>query len=201
MISFIKGIIDEVFLDGISVDVNGTGYYIYLSRRHLQVLNQEQEVKIFTTLIHREDSMKLFGFPNKEEREIFNLLLSVSGIGAKTALGVLSEFSGSDIVVTIYANDSKKLSKAPGIGIKTAQRIILELKEKISGFRAEITESSVSGRDSGKIEQYEETEAALFALGYNTHEVNNALKWLSEMKKDLEVSDDMIREALIWLSN
>lgn len=192
---------DEIFLEGVSVDVNGVGYFIYLSKRYLPELEPGKEVKIFTTLIHREDTMKLFGFKSKEERELFNLLTSVSGIGAKTALGMLSAFSVSDIVTSIYANDTKKLSKAPGIGIKTAQRIILELREKIAGLKTEITGTYDSSADSGKIEQYEETEAALFALGYSTQEVQSALKWLSEVKRELTKSDDMIRDSLMWLSS
>jgi Holliday junction DNA helicase RuvA len=201
MYTFIRGVLDEIFLEGASVDVNGVGYFIYLSKRYLLDLEPGKEVKIFTTLIHREDTMKLFGFQTKEERELFNLLTSVSGIGAKTALGMLSAFSVSDIVTSIYANDTKKLSKAPGIGMKTAQRIILELREKISGLKTEITGSYDTSADSEKIEQYEETEAALFALGYSTQEVQSALKWLSEAKRDLTRSDDMIRDSLMWLSS
>src|SRR5690606_41067660 len=82
--------------------------------------------------------MKLYGFQTKEERQLFNLLNSVSGIGTKTAMGILSTFNISDIVSFIYSNNTQKLSKAPGIGPKTAQRIILELKEKITGLKTEI---------------------------------------------------------------
>ena len=199
MISFIKGIIDDLAIDGATIDVNGVGYFLYLSKRHLQLLKENESVKIFTTLIHKEDSMKLYGFQSKEERELFNLLSSVNGIGSKTSLGLISEFNVSEIVIAIYANDVKKLSKAPGIGQKTAQRIILELKEKIATIKAELSTSGETLNNYNP-EHYEETEAALFALGYSNNEVNSALKWLIEYKKDLTKSDDMIREALIWLS-
>jgi Holliday junction DNA helicase RuvA len=201
MYTFIRGILEEIFLEGVSVDVQGVGYFIYLSKRYLPELEPGTEVKIYTTLIHREDTMKLFGFQTKEERELFNLLTSVSGIGAKTGLGILSAFSVSDIVTSIYANDTKKLAKAPGIGLKTAQRIILELKEKIAVLKTEIKGTYDAPGDSEKIEQYEETEAALFALGYSTQEVQSALKWLSETRRELKKSDDMIRDSLMWLSS
>ncbi len=201
MYTFIRGIIDEILLEGACVDVNGVGYFVHLSKRYLVELNPGQEVKIFTTLIHREDTMKLFGFQTKEERELFNLLTSVSGVGAKTGLGILSAFSVSDIVTSIYANDSKKLAKAPGIGPKTAQRIILELREKLSSLKSEITGNTNISKDNTKLEQYEETEAALYALGYSSGEIESAMKWLSDAMRNLSKSDDMIREALIWLSN
>lgn len=201
MITFIRGIIDEVLFEGVSIDVNGVGYYLHLPKRYLVELQPGTEAKIHTTLIHKEDMMKLFGFQSKEERELFNLFISVSGIGAKTALGLLSTFTANEMVSAIYANDAKKLAKAPGIGLKTAQRIILELREKISGLKSEIIKSNISAGPSERLEQFEETEAALYALGYNNQEVISAVKWLTESMPALDKSDDMIREALIWLTN
>lgn len=201
MYNFIRGIVDESYPDSVSVDVNGVGYLINISKRNIAQINLGEEYKIYTTLIHREDTMKLFGFLTKDERELFNLLNSVSGVGAKTALSILSQFNVSEVITSIYGNDPKKLSKAPGIGLKTAQRMILELKEKITAFKSEVQDVSEINISSDKVEQFEETEGALYALGYSASEVASALTWLNEAKTDLSKSDDMIREALMWLSN
>ncbi|MEK7434956.1 MAG: Holliday junction branch migration protein RuvA [Cyanobacteriota bacterium] len=176
MYNFIKGIIDEVFVDNVSIENNGIGYFINIPKRFSYELKQGEQVKIFVTLVHREDAMKLIGFKTKEEREIFNLLNSVSGIGTKTALGVLSEFTILEIITLIYTNDPKKLSKAPGIGLKTAQRIILELKEKISAFKNTNFDKNITNNDidTSKKEQIEETESVLMALGYTENETKNA---------------------------
>lgn len=201
MYNFVRGIADEIYIDSISIEVNGIGYLISISRRNIAQITAGSEYKIYTTLIHREDTMKLIGFITKDERELFNLLNSVSGVGAKTALAILSQFSVTEIISTIYGNDPKKLAKAPGIGLKTAQRMILELKEKIMAFKPEFHDSSEIQVSSDKIEQFEETEGALYALGYSNSEVASVLTWLNETKSDLLKSDDMIREALMWLSN
>lgn len=201
MITFIKGIIEDISVDGISIDVSGVGYFIHISKKYLQELQEGEFVKIFTTLIHKEDYMKLYGFKNKEERELFNLLNSVSGIGNKTSIGILSEFNVADVITIIYSNDAKKLSKAPGVGLKTAQRVILELKEKISHLRNKTNISDASTKASYNVEAFEETEAALTALGYSDSEINSTIQWLLEFKKDLTKSDDLIREALIRLSD
>lgn len=201
MYNFVRGIADEIYSDSVSIDVHGVGYLVNISKRSLSQIVINEECKIYTTLIHREDTMKLFGFLNKDERELFNLLNSVSGVGAKTALAILSQFSVTEVITSIYGNDPKKLSKAPGIGIKTAQRMILELKEKIMAFKPEINDISEISISSDKLEQFEETEGALYALGYSNSEVGSALSWLNETKPELSKSDDMIREALMWLSN
>lgn len=200
MYNFIKGVVDEILIDGVSIENNGIGYFVNVPKRTIFELQENQELKIFTTLIHREDSMKLFGFKSKEEREIFKLLNSVSSVGAKTALGVLSEFTAFEIITAIYANDSKKLSKAQGIGIKTAQRIILELKEKITSFKN--SDNIIpSASDNLKTEQIQETESALFALGYNKNEIEKAIIYVMQTFPDFIEVDDFIRESLIWLSN
>lgn len=200
MYNFIKGVVDEILIDGISIENNGIGYFVNVPKRTIFELQENQELKIFTTLIHREDSMKLFGFKSKEEREIFKLLNSVSSVGAKTALGVLSEFTAFEIITAIYANDSKKLSKAQGIGIKTAQRIILELKEKITSFKNS-NNIIPSSSDNLKTEQIQETESALFALGYSKNEIEKAIIYVMQTFPDFIEVDDFIRESLIWLSN
>ena len=201
MYNFIKGIIDEVFVDNVSIENNGIGYFINIPKRFSYELKQGEQVKIFVTLVHREDAMKLIGFKTKEEREIFNLLNSVSGIGTKTALGVLSEFTILEIITLIYTNDPKKLSKAPGIGLKTAQRIILELKEKISAFKNTNFDKNITNNDidTSKKEQIEETESVLMALGYTENETKNAIEFILKSHSELTKSDDMIRESLIFL--
>jgi len=198
MISSLKGKIEEILLDGFTVDVNGVGYFVSAPKRFLHQLELDNDIKIFTVLIHREDAMKLYGFETKEERELFNLLISVSGIGAKVAISILSELTPSDIVTSIYSNDIRKLSSVSGVGGKTSQRIILELKEKISKLKFEISGIPNSKVDS---EEIEETRGALLALGYSEKETNNVLTWLEENKSELNKSDDLIRESLLWLSS
>lgn len=201
MYTFFRGIVDEVFTDALSLDVQGVGYFISVSREYSESIVSGMEIKIYTTMIHREDSMKLYGFRTKSERQLFELLLSVSGIGAKTAMGIISAFGTTEIISCIYSENNAKLAKAPGVGPKTAQRIILELKEKIKSLKTEIIFTQAENiNDQQKIEQYEETEAALTALGYNNSEINQTLRWLNENQPNLSKSDDLIKEALQLLA-
>lgn len=199
MISYLKGKIEDVFVDSIVIDVNNIGYLVYITKTFIEQIDKEKIYKIYTSTIYKEDSVRIFGFKNKDERELFNLLHSVSGIGPKTSLNILSNLQISEIIFSIYSNDTKKLSKIPGIGLKTAQRIILELKEKISSFKSETENIDITSNISSDI--IEETEITLLALGYSKKEIKESIDFVKESIQNLNTSEDMIKETLIWLSN
>ena len=132
MISFLVGIIEEKNDTSVIVNVNGIGYEVNVSSNTLVTLPIGEMVKVLTNLAVREDGISLYGFSTHEEREIFNKLITVSGVGPKVALQILSGLSLSDLCIAIVKEDTKLLSKIKGLGKKTAERICLELKDKIS---------------------------------------------------------------------
>ena len=131
LISYIKGIITYKTNTFVVVECNGIGYKIFVSSATLSQLNETETVMIYTFMNVKEDDISLFGFLTQQEQTIFHQLLSVSGIGPKGALAFLSEMTPEDIIIAILSEDIKTLSKTPGIGKKTAQRLILELKDKV----------------------------------------------------------------------
>jgi len=199
MISYLKGKIEDIFFDSIVIEVNNIGYLVYVTKTFINQIEKDKIYKIYTTTIYKEDSVRIFGFKSKDERELFNLLYSVSGIGPKTALSILSYLQISEIIFSIYSNDTKKLSKIPGIGLKTAQRIILELKEKISTFKSEVDDMNIKYNIPS--DTLEETEMTLLALGYSKKEIKEAIDFVKENIQNIKSSEDMIKESLIWLSN
>lgn len=132
MISYIRGELAEVLEDSIIVESSGIGFQIRVPVSVLEEMPEEgSEVKIYTYFNVREDAMQLFGFLDREDLRIFEMLLGVNGIGPKGAIGILSAISGEDLQFAVLADDAKTISKAPGIGLKTAQKLILELKDKM----------------------------------------------------------------------
>ena len=189
MFSYIKGTLEEIAEGFLVVDNHGIGYQIQTSAFVLDELPSiGAEVKIYTYLHVKEDSMTLFGFLTKEELLIFQLLLRVNGIGPKGALGILSALSVDELRFAVLAGDAKAISKAPGIGAKSAQRIILELKDKL-----DITEVLT---DSGSVERTEPKEAtakneavqALVALGYSSSEALSAVT-KADVSPDADVEE------------
>ena len=132
MYSYIKGTVEEINLDYIVIDNNGIGYKIFMSENGIEALGEIGEnVKVYTYYHVREDNISLFGFISNEELRMFELLLSVSGVGAKSALVMLSCVEPSEFAIAVISNNVKLLTQIPGIGPKSAQRIILELKDKL----------------------------------------------------------------------
>ena len=127
-----------------TVEVGGIGYLFEVTQSDFSKKDVEDEIKIFSVLIHREDSMTLCGFLTKEARDIFNVLTSVSGVGAKMALGLLNEFEVSDLIYLVINENTKELTKAKGVGAKLAQKIILELKDKFINLSSNLTVSKSS---------------------------------------------------------
>ena len=187
MIGRIKGILIESAPPRIVVDVHGVGYEIDVPMSTFYNLPAHgQEVTLLTQMIVREDAQLLFGFLSAEEREAFRLLLKVSGIGARTALSILSGLSVTDLANAVAMQESALLTKVPGIGKKTAERLLLELKDKLTGTLADAGISSPAGSTMTDIIN------ALIGLGYSEREARLAVKKLPE---DTTVSD-RIRLAL-----
>lgn len=181
MIGFIRGIVDTLSESSALIDVNGVGYEVNIGSGTASAMpGTGNEVKLFTYLAVREDDMSLFGFLKKDELDIFKMLIKVSGIGPRGAQAILSVMSVSDLRFAILTGDAKAISRAPGIGGKTAQKLIVELKDKIgdvSSYEAEASTMELTGGGSAFIPD-ERTEAAeaLIALGYSQTEAYRAVK-------------------------
>jgi len=197
MISHIKGILEHKDVDYIIVDVNGIGYKVFTSLSTIQSLKEVgSEVKIYTYLQVREDNLSLFGFASTEELKMLELLLKVSGVGPKVAISIISNLSPSKFSLAVITDDVKTLSKVPGIGMKTAQRIILELKDKIKKEQKDITSYSEDNDtfDADKKDtKASEAIAALMVLGYTALEANRAVSAVYSDNLDLE---DIIKNSL-----
>ena len=159
------------------LEVNNIGYLILTGKRTLEKVIEDSDYKIYVSLTHREDSMSLTGFLTKEERDIFNILQSVSGIGVKLALLILDEFTIAELIDIMIREDSKELARAKGVGAKVAQKIILELKEKLINW-SNVTPVDVSDIDSEEIAQDSivEVQSVLISLGYSANEAKGAIK-------------------------
>lgn len=181
MIQFIRGKLVSVEEDRAVVDVNGVGYGVFMSVQSLSLLPQTgSEVKIHTYLNVKEDAMQLFGFLTRDDLMIFRLLIGVNGIGPKGGQAILSVLSPDDLRFAVLAGDVKAISAAPGIGKKTAEKLILELRDKLrieDALEHKVSETVVSGR-TGKGADHAESEAvqALVALGYGSTEALKAVK-------------------------
>ena len=195
MYAYISGILEEIDSNEVIVDVNGIGYRIFVPGLILQRLpSRGSRVKLFTYLHLREDCQDLYGFLEKEERQFFEKLITVSGVGPKVAMGMLSTLSVGQLAVAIISGDRNTLCRAPGIGKKTAERIILELQDKIEKDTIRLPDAAPSS-NSWTNERMEALEA-LQALGYDAAEAESALAGLEG--KD---ASTLIRLALMNLDN
>lgn len=200
MFAYIKGGLEVKTNGYVVIDVGGVGYKIYMSETAIDKLGAIGEiVKIHTYVRVREDDISIFGFNTNEELRMFELLLSVSGIGAKSALVILSNVSASAFALAVINNDINLLKKLPGIGPKTAQRVILELKDKIEKETQLNAYNEVSQEIKEALiddEKIKEAVSALKVLGYTNKEIQKALE---NVDKNLSV-EDIIRKGLINLS-
>ncbi|MBP3703549.1 MAG: Holliday junction branch migration protein RuvA [Lachnospiraceae bacterium] len=197
MIAFIKGELVAVSQTGIVVETQGIGYEIYVP---LSVIRQlppiGEQVKVYTYMHVREDILQLFGFLTPDELEMFKLVITVSGIGPKGALGIFSVMDADTLRFAILSDDAKSIAKAPGIGGKTASKLILELKDKCSledliEPKADVeTESGIKGDHAAM----NDAVAALTALGYSASEALNSVKRV-EITAEMDV-EDILRAAL-----
>ena len=184
------------------IDVGGLGYKIYMPENNINTIGEIGEnVKVYTYYRVREDDISIYGFNTQEQLKMFELLLSVSGIGAKSALMMLSCIEPSDFAIAVVSNNVKVLTQIPGIGAKSAQRIILELKDKIQKEQSEeIAEAEKSNININSIEvnnNIQEAISALSVLGYNRKDIEKALEHLAVETLSLE---DIIKKGLILLT-
>ena len=196
LISYIKGILEDMSPGMVVVDNHGIGYQMMVPMRGEAFPKIGQEIKIYTHMHVREDDVSLFGFLSKEEKEAFELLIGVNGIGPKVGLSVLSTLSVYELKMAVISEDVKTISKTPGLGPKGAKKLILELKDKLSfeeleedGVGAEIFDTSADSSDSVMI-----TIEGLVSLGYSKSEAAIAVNKVEDAK-DL-TPEELLKKAL-----
>jgi Holliday junction DNA helicase RuvA len=201
MYAYIRGELAEINIDHIVIETGGIGYQIFISAHTFDYLPSiGEELKVYTYLYLREDAMILYGFLTKDDMELFKQLISVSGIGPKGGLAILSTLDADDLRFAILSGDSKAIAKAPGVGAKTAQRVILELKDKMSLEEAfeKKTEHVQLQQASGNSLVKNDAVMALTALGYSSTESLKAVSAVA-ITEDMDV-EDVLKAALKHLS-
>ena len=196
MISYIRGELAALEKDKVIVDVGGVGYGIYMPGQAMALLPAAgSEVKIHTYLNVREDAMQLFGFLTRDDLEIFKLLIGVSGIGPKGGLSILSKLSPDDLRYAVLSGDVKAISAAPGIGKKTAEKLIIELKDKLD--IADVLDHAIGNDTATQTENNgsvsSEAVQALVALGYGSTESLRAVK---QVQLEDPTVEELLKEAL-----
>lgn len=197
MIAYVRGILSQVGTDFAIVEAGGLGYQVFITSSALQRLPAlGQEIKLFTYHYIREDAMVLYGFLNIEEQAIFMHLISISGIGPKGALSMLGSLQPGQFVQAVVLGDVEALTQIPGVGKKTAQRLVLELKDKVSALPGvDNCDTSLMRKEVSTSSQGEAYEA-LLALGYTTQEAGYALTEVRRNLPEDTVSDILVRQAL-----
>lgn len=202
MIAYLKGILAIKTKTYIVVETNGIGYKVYMPESAISKMsNVGETIQVHTYMRVREDDVSLYGFLNNEELRMFELLLSVSGIGAKGALTILSNITPSQFALAVISNDVGILKKLPGIGPKTAQRVILELKDKLKKEEELAIEEGEDDTSLQKAlledEKVQEAISALQVLGYSKKEITEALQKIDMYALSVE---DIIRKGLVNLA-
>ena len=189
MIAFVRGTAVDMTENSVIVEAGGIGYEIYMTGTDLSQIHMGEEVKIHTYFNVREEAMQLYGFRSKDDLQMFKLLLGVNGVGPKAAVGVLAGITADELRFAILSDDVKTLSKAPGIGKKTAQKLILELKDKMKledAFELKLAheqEKAVAGL--GEISDgRQEAVEALVALGYSSTDALRAVRKVTDVAPD-----------------
>lgn len=196
MIGYLKGELTEIKENYVVLEVGNIGYEVYLpSSSIMELPSRGSNVKLYTYMHVREDAIGLFGFLTKDDLEIFKLLITVNGIGPKGALGILSSISADDLRFAVLAEDSKTIAKAPGIGNKTASKLILELKDKFkleTAFEQRLMNQEAKLSGSGIFGKREEAIQALTVLGYSG---SDAMKIVNQ----IDITEDMTSEEILKL--
>lgn len=188
MFDYFKGVISDKRKTSkgtfITIDVSGIGYLLEVTEIDFNCTKvDESEIqKVYVLLTHREDAMSLYGFSNKETRDIFQILLSVSGVGAKMAIALLNEFDACDLISLVIDGNFKELTRAKGVGPKLAQKIILELKDKL--MKTELPRTSCK---LPKSQAFDDTQAVLLSLGYEENEIEDVLEKLCLLFKIIQI--------------
>lgn len=194
MIHYLNGIITEINPAYVVVECNGLGYFVNISLFTFEKIQTKKQVKLLTHFIVREDAHSLYGFAEESERQMFKLLLAVSGVGANTARMILSSMNPAEIFETINANEASRLQKIKGIGLKTAQRIIIDLRDKV-GKELDLTENSSSSHNTIK----QEALSALVQLGFSRVAAEKVLSRIMQESSTITSVEEMIRLALKYL--
>ena len=183
----------------VTVEAANVGYLFEVTGRDYSKVSIDENVKMYAVLIHREDKMSLCGFVKREDRDIFNILTSVSGVGSKMALTLLDEFGSSELIGFVLDGNYKELTRAKGVGPKLAQKIILELKDKLMNYQDSepIQISSAKSLDSGAIE---DAKTVLISLGYEKDEIKNAISKASTVVSEKAPAEEILKESLKILS-
>lgn len=194
MIGYIKGTVEEIRGDTLLLDRGGMGYRIFMAAESLSSgARPGDQVKIYTYLHVKEDALQLYGFFTEDDLEVFKLLLGVNGIGPKAALGILSGMTADELRFAVLSEDAAALSKAPGVGKKTAQKLILELKDKWNleeAFEKKLEHAAAQESAPADSQASQEAVQALVALGYSSTEAFQAVKKAA-------ASSDMDAEAIL----
>ena len=202
MFDYFKGFITDKRQNSkgtyLTIEVSGVGYSLEITDRDFNslIVDEQKPQKIYSYLTHREDAMSLYGFVNKETRDIFQILLSVSGVGAKMAIALLNEFDACDVISLVIDGNYKELTRAKGVGPKLAQKIILELKDKL--IKTELPKLSSSSVP--QTQAISDTQAVLLSLGYEKDEIEDAIKKVIPTIAEDSNSEEVLRKALATLS-
>lgn len=206
MLSYLKGVLVSKAYESprgayFLVDMHGMGFEVLTSWRSVESSPQVgQAIQLFTSMIVREDAMFLVGFNTKEERDLFNILQSASGIGTKVALSLLSSLSVSEVAQAVVSNNFNLLTKAKGVGNKLAQKMTLELKEKMMNWRSgEFAHKLEAAGATPASEAFTEAESVLLSLGYQADEIHRSFKAI-ETEVTEDTSEVILRESLRWLA-
>jgi len=196
MISFLKGVIIEKRPPELIVDVNGVGYLLTASMNTFYDLPAEGEaIHIYTRLIVREDAQLLFGFSRERERRLFTMLIKVNGVGPKMAITILSSINTNDFVNCIHDDDTATLIRLPGVGKKTAERLLIDMRDRLKDWQVDSI-PSIDGpgkQDVTLNEKRRDAISALMALGYKPNEAKHAISQITNT--DLS-SEELIRRGL-----
>lgn len=188
----------------LTVDVNGLGYLVAITSRDYSKLGAvNSPIKVYTVLLHREDSMSLCGFLQREDRDIFKILTSVSGVGPKMALMLLDEFESCELISLVIKGDYKELTRAKGVGPKLAQKIILELKDKLINLQNTLPitfsdEIQIKNKEGEQAVQ--DAQTVLVSLGYEREEIKKAVSKAMTFVKNSENAEEILKESLKLLS-
>lgn len=183
----------------VTVEVSGIGYLCEITARDFNNININEEIKTYTILIHKEDKMSLCGFLHKEDRDIFNILTSVSGVGSKMALTLLDEFDSSELIGLVIEGNYKELTRAKGVGPKLAQKIILELKDKLINFK----DSEPIVIETTKFvnsQSMEDAQSVLLSLGYERDEIKSAMSKAVALVASNASAEEILKSTLQILS-
>jgi len=198
MIAFVSGILEMKFNGYIVINVGGIGYKIFMSENSIEELgNIGDKVIVYTHQHVREDDISLYGFLTMEELNMFELLISVSGVGAKSALSILANIEPSSFALAVISNDTSKLVKIPGVGAKTAARIVLELKDKLKNQDLVDKKKDIAKKNIENMEELDEAISALQVLGYNRKDIEKVFEKIELTNLTLE---EMIKQGLKYLA-